>query len=165
MDKKITILITVLAVVIVFLIGLSSYLFLELKAMKANQSLISRQPTLAEVKAGEIGEIWSQNEESGEKIPFISSNMPLSIFSVSGIIKEIKTDELIVRDDGNNFADQSPRDLIIKINPNSLIFIGENQFLGKEGLNYLEIGINVLISSKENIRGKTNFDLKNLKIF
>jgi hypothetical protein len=105
------------------------------------------------LKPGEIGE-----PKEGER-PQIK--LPPVISSTGGEIKEIQKDKLIILGDGSNFSDQKSREL-------TLIFVDTTitseldrkiQYQGLEGLKHLKIGDKIIVSSTENIRGKTEFSV------
>ncbi len=123
-------------------------------------------PLSLEEKPGDTGEVWLKDEESGEEERLVTPIIPSVIFSTSGIILELKSDSLIIAGDGYNFADQTSRNLTCIFADETLTFT-KNQvqrYSGQEGLKYLEQGMKVLISSNENIRGKTEFKIKTINI-
>lgn len=122
--------------------------------------------TPEEAGAGEIGEVMVKDEETGEEKALVSSTMPPAIFSTSGEIIEVSSDGLVVAGDGYNFADQTPRNLTLIFFDETLTFTKDQlkYYKGKQGLNYLEKGIKIVVSSTENIRGKTEFKAKTINI-
>jgi len=122
--------------------------------------------TPADLGAGQEGEIMVKDEKTGEEVPLISATMPAAIFSTTGIITEIQKDKIILRGDGYNFADNLPRTIAALIT-DSTITISKNQtsrYLGEKGLKYLKAGMEILIGSQENIRGKVEFQVKTINI-
>jgi len=132
---------------------------------------IEEKPPLVEeipeaLKPGEVGEI-KVKEETGEEKPLVTPTLPLTIFSTTGVISEVKDDRLIVKGDGFSFADQKPRELIVIFTDSTITFEEEQKtkYQGLAGLRYLRTGIGILIGSEENIRGKTEFKAKTINIF
>jgi len=118
------------------------------------------------LKPGGVGEIKGKDEKTGQETPLITPTLPISIFSTTGVIAEVKNDRVIVKGDGFNFADQKPRELTIIFTDFTLTFSkGQKiQYEGLAGLKYLKSGMEILIGSDENIRGKTEFNAKTINI-
>ncbi|MCK4781558.1 hypothetical protein KAS79_01365 [Candidatus Parcubacteria bacterium] len=116
--------------------------------------------------AGNVGEIMVEDEETGEQAPLVSPIMPPEIFSTTGIIIEVKTDRVIIKGKGTNFADGKARVLTVVFTNETITFDKTSTFrqTGAIGLKQLESAMEVLIGSSENIRGKTEFKAKTLKI-
>jgi hypothetical protein len=128
--------------------------------------IVEKPEEIAEsLKPGEVGEIKVKGE-TGQETPLITPTLPLSIFSTTGVILEVKNDRVIVKGDGFNFADQKPRELTIIFTNSTLVFSkGQKmQYEGLAGLKYLKSGMEILIGSDENIRGKTEFKAKTINI-
>jgi hypothetical protein len=128
---------------------------------------IASQPTIPEaMKAGEVGEI-EEGKTLAEVNPGAVANpvrppdtpMPASVFDTKGEIVSIKKDTITVMGSGENFEDQRARELKVKFASQTITFEKGQQvrYVGLEGLEHLEIGQDILISSSENIRGKTEF--------
>ena len=98
--------------------------------------------------------------------PFSTSSLPLVIFNTTGKIIEVRPDSLIVLGDGSNFADGKPRNLTCIFTDDTLTFNKDQSksYKGKEGLKYLKKGMEILIDSEENIRGKTKFPVRTINI-
>jgi len=132
-------------------------------------SITQTEPSVSSPKdlgAGEVGEIKIKDEETGEEIPLVSADTPPVIFGTAGKILEVKADSLIIRGDGYNFADKTPRDLTCIFTGETVTFT-KNQLIsykGKDGLRYLKEGMEILIESEENIRGKTEFKVRIVNI-
>lgn len=125
------------------------------------------QPTIPEaLSPGNVGEI-----EEGKTLAEVNpeaiaspvrpqgSSMPAAVFDTKGEIVSIEEDAIIVTGSGENFEDQKARQLKVKFTSQTVTF-GKGQqarYEGLEGLSHLEIGQKILISSVENIRGKTEF--------
>ena len=123
---------------------------------------ISVLQALQEVSAGHIG-------ETGKEVPFVSPAFPLVIYRTSGIITEIKSDRIILKGDGTNFADGKSRTIIAIVTNFTTVSMPckEHQLITytwARGGKYLQKGLRVLIDSQENIRGKTEFKAKTINI-
>lgn len=118
-----------------------------------------------EVGAGKTGE--TKETLGGEEIVILPAELggppqvlPPAIFNGSGTIKEIKKDSLVVESTGYNFADQKPRDLILKFAENTITnVLGGTRQISFEGLTHLKVGDSITFESPENIRGKTEFEV------
>lgn len=128
-----------------------------------------REPEVVKFKpeqfeAGTVGEI--KDQETGERSFKISPTMPPVIFSTTGTITEIKSDRLIVRGKGTNFADGMGRDLTLIFTARTTTSSKDQTSVwkGKEGLERLEKGMRILIGSQQNIRGKVEFEVKTINI-
>lgn len=150
LQRKI-ILIVVLSIIIV-IGGLSLYAFWL-------QQSAEKQPQTIKPQESGIGEVMVKNEKTGQESSLISPTMPPDIFSTAGIINEIKSDRLIVRGEGTNFADNVSRNLIVIFSDQTLTFNKSQTFrwTGQQGLKQLQTGTQILIGSVENIRGKVEF--------
>ena len=148
----------VLILVLIFLI-----FFNGLGSLKKNEG---EMITPKESGAGEIGEIYQKNEETGEEKPIVTPIMPPAIFSTTGKIKAVKENGIIIRGDGYNFADNVKRDLEVLFNEDTLVFLSNQMenHKGPEGLDYLSLGDEVLINSQKNIRGKIQFTAKTINV-
>ncbi len=120
-----------------------------------------------ELEPGIIGETVSENAGAqGEVEEIVTSPvLPKDIFSTTGIILEIKPDSIVIQSDGHSFADGNSRKLTC-LAQESMFVIDESKVKhqGIESLSELEIGDEILIKSSENIRGKVEFTIKNIKI-
>ena len=128
---------------------------------------VTFQPTIPEdMKAGEAGEI-----EEGKTLAEVNPQavaspvrppgtpMPAAVFDTKGEIISIEEDAVRVMGSGENFEDEKARILTVKFTAETLTFEKgqKTKYLGLEGLNHLGIGQTILVSSSENIRGKTEF--------
>ena len=122
--------------------------------------------TPKELGAGEVGEIKVKDEETGEEKQLVTAELPPVIFGTAGTIVEVKSDSLIIRGNGYNFADKAPRDLTCIFTDDTVTFTKNQltQYKGKDGLKYLKGGMEILIESEENIRGKTEFKVRIVNI-
>jgi hypothetical protein len=86
--------------------------------------------------------------------------MPSAVFNTKGEIIELRSDSILVKGSGENFEDQKSRTLTVKITEETIVFEKrqESRYEGLEGLEYLNEGEEILISSSGNIRGKTEFE-------
>lgn len=118
------------------------------------------------MQAGEVGEILVKEEESEIVAPFVSSTMPPAIFSTAGVITELKSDGIVVRGEGTNFADGVPRTLTVIFTADTITFNKNQSFRwhGLAGLEQLQPDMEVLIEGAGNIRGKTEFEAKTINI-
>ena len=154
-------------ILIVIITGIGVIYFLrQVGEEESSEVPLSEETTTSPFEAGEVGEVKIKDEATGEEKPLVTPVMPPVIFSTAGTIIEKKTDSLIITGEGTNFADGAPRNLTCIFTEETLTF-GENQLerhQGKEGLNYLEEGMKILVDSDENIRGKIEFEVKTINI-
>jgi len=89
----------------------------------------------------------------------LGSPIPAVISDTKGEIISIEEDSIKVMGSGENFEDEKSRELTVRFTSETLTFEKgqKTKYLGLEGLNYLKPGEKVLISSSDNIRGKTEF--------
>lgn len=118
-------------------------------------------PTAEGLERGDIGEI----DEEGLPLP-VEYMIPSSIFSTTGKIIELNKDELVAQGSGTNFADGIARRLTCAFLETTLTLARNpvKYYKGKDGIDKLQKGAEVLLMSRENIRGKTEFNLKAVKI-
>jgi len=122
--------------------------------------------SLSKSEAGEIGDIKIKDEMTGDEKSLVAPVMPSAIFSTTGVIFERNDNSLIVVGKGTNFADGISRKLVCTFTDETLTF-GKDQlkyYQGIEGLKYLKEGMEILVDSDENIRGKTEFEVKSVNI-
>lgn len=154
-------------ILIVIIMGIGVIYFLRrVKEEESSRVPLSEEATTSLFEAGEIGEVKIKDEATGEEKPLVTPVMPPVIFSTAGTIIEKKTGSLIITGEGTNFADGASRNLTCIFTDETLIF-GKNQleyYQGKEGLNYLKKGMEILVNSDENIRGKIEFKVKTVNI-
>ena len=143
------------------------------KVQKENKEAIMQQqvkqkaPSSAPAKseAGWVGEVTIKNESSGAQKPLVTPIMPSVIFSTAGKIIKVKTGSLLIKGDGSSFVDGIPRYLKCIFTDDTLTFTKDwLKYKGKDGLSALQQGMNVLIESADNIRGKTEFTIKTVNI-
>lgn len=167
--KKNNLYITVgLAVLVIILLLIIYFLSSKYKEITAAMHEMARpfMPTPQDMNAGAVGEVYVKDEKTGEEKPLVGIFIPSTIFNTIGTIKEGRSDSLIVEGTGSNFADKTPRTLTL-IFTNSTKTFEKNQldsYLGKTGLAYLKPGTRILIDGYENIRGKTEFNVKTINI-
>lgn len=163
-DKKNTPIIILIALVLIE--GFFIYFFWEKKETLRKKYETPMVVSTNDFNRGTEGEIMIKNEQTGQEEPIASSDMPSLIFSTSGTILQIKEDSLIIAGTGNNFADLAPRALTVLINEQTTTFTdkGSLAWKGKYGLSRLQPGMEILLGSSENIRGKTKFIAKDINI-
>ena len=155
----------VLVVILCFIIYFLSFKYKEISAAMYEMAR-PFMPTPQDMDAGVVGEVFVKDEDTGEDIPLVAGTMPPLMFNIVGTILEVKTGSILVEGNGANFADKKPRTLIL-IFTNATKTFEKNQtkaYLGKTGLSYLEPGMKILIEGFENIRGKTEFNVKTINI-
>lgn len=137
--------------------------YIKQEKIKAeDQSPTSSVQSAEEIlKPGAIGEnIKSDND--------INAELPQVIANVSGTIKEIKNDRIVLKGDGVNFKDGILRDLTAVFTAQTITITAVNPqvitYEGPAGLKYLKIGDNILVEGAENLRGKTEFRVKTINI-
>ncbi len=115
---------------------------------------------------GAVGEINVKDEITGADKPLVTPVLPLDIFSTTGVVLEIKSDYFTITSDGFSFADSQPRTIKCLVSPQTKIIISNPpaSFYGQEGLESLQAGAKVLIDSRDNIRGKTEFTVNTVNI-
>lgn len=175
-NYALVLLILIFAVILLFLYSLYSYLsFLKLKeSVKPPESSESPtvynppaiQPLPENLKQGATGEVKVKDEITQKEVPLVTSDMPSVIFGTAGKIKEIKSDRLVVSGTGDNFADNISRLLNVIFTDGTITFgkSQANRYVGKEGLIHLKAGMEILIDSAENIRGKSEFNAKTINV-
>jgi hypothetical protein len=118
------------------------------------------------MEAGPIGEVMVKEEETGQEAPLVSPTMPPVVFSVGGTVTKIESDRVIIRSNGYHFADNVPRDVTAVLTADTATFVTGQAFRWKGffGLKHLEVGMEIIVESQENIRGKTEFKAKTINI-
>ncbi len=120
-----------------------------------------------ELAPGVIGETIAENgsAQGGAGEIVTSPVLPKDIFSTTGVVLEIKQDSIVIQSDGHSFADGVGRELTCQAQ-SGMFVIDEDKIKhqGIESLSVLKIGDEILIKSEENIRGKIEFTIKNIKI-
>ncbi len=145
-----------------------SYIKQENIKAKAQSQRFLGQSAEEILKPGAVGEVKDINSLGNTDTASQNFQIPPVIFNASGIISEIKSDRLIARGDGSNFADGGARDLSAFFTVQTTVFIKSDQeiikYVGFEGLKYLKVGDNILMEGEENLRGKTQFVAKTINI-
>ena len=156
--------IIVLLIFVLLLINHISVLNKEIASLY--QESLPETISSQESGAGNVGEVMVKDEKTGEEAPLVSPIMPPEIFSTTGIVIEVKTDKVIVKGEGTNFADGKARVLTVIFTDETISFAKTSSFrqTGAIGLKQFESGMQVLIGSSENIRVKTEFKAKTIKI-
>lgn len=121
-------------------------------------------PPEEHLEKGDVGEV-AVNEGEGSE-PLVSPTMPFSIFSTTGRIVKLNGEKIIIAGSGTNFADGAGREIAAVFLETTLTLTKSpvKYYKGKEGLAKLQKGFTVLVMSRENIRGKTEFSLKAVKV-
>jgi len=158
---------SILIIIAIVVIGACLILYFAWPSLPLKIQEEAVQPTIPEImKAGEVGEMEEGSTLAGVNPGAVAnpvrppdSPMPVAVFDTKGEIVSIGKDTVTVMGSGENFEDQKARDLKVKFTDQTVTFEkGQRvKYLGLEGLDYLEIGQEILISSSENIRGKTEF--------
>jgi hypothetical protein len=122
-------------------------------------------PTAEHFTPGIVGEPEEQIGDKGEVPGLEETPLPIMIFNTSGIIQEVHNNRITVMGDGTNFADQQPRQLILLFTLETNVFLTDRtQYFGLDGLKHLKPGMQILINSVENIRGRTEFRVLNINV-
>lgn len=122
-------------------------------------------PLLEEVGAGDVGEVLVEDEATGEEKPLITPEMPVRITSTTGRIVSVKDNALVMMGGGYNFSDGIARELTGLFTDKTITVAKDGSlYLGLLGLNVLQKDMDVLVGADENIRGKTEFEVKTIKI-
>jgi len=158
-----------MSIAIVVIVVILVYYFGRLlsPAETQEENGIITQPTIPEaMKPGEVGEIEEGKtlaevnpEALTSPVRPLGASIPASVFDTKGEIVLVERDAVKVMSSGENFEDQRARELRVKFASQTITFEKGQQvrYVGLEGLEHLEIGQKILISSSENIRGKTEF--------
>jgi len=161
--KKVLI-VTVVILVIIAIIAI--YFVLTAPKKKTTEEVVPGETVPEQMKPGMVGEI--EEGKTLEEVNPTAATTPLrspgsptpSIISdTKGEIVSIEDDGITVMGSGENFEDQAARTLTVKFTDQTITFEkGQKiKYTGLAGLNYLKPGEQILISSSENIRGKTEF--------
>jgi len=113
------------------------------------------------LKSGSVGEIADPKEN-----PDANTNLPSVVFNTSGTIMEIKENGITVNGNGSNFYDGKARKLTVTFASDTTVsLLGQKEkYQGTDGLKLLKAGSKILVSGKENIRGKEEFEAKTVNI-
>lgn len=157
----------IVAVVILAIIAIIAiYFVLTAPKEKTIEEVVTEETVPEQMKPGIVGEI--EEGKTLEEVNPAAATLPLrspgsptpSIISdTKGEIVSIEDDGIMVMGSGENFEDQKARTLTVKFTEETITFEkGQKiKYVGLAGLNYLKGGEQILISSSENIRGKTEF--------
>ena len=161
--KNIIIALIIFCLILIVVFGSLLYTFWQKIKFLEKEKItpIAQIIELEDFDAGTIGEISEKEIKEKNLEP-----LPPAVFSTTGTIKEIKKDSLIVQGDGTNFADQQARELTLIFTAETITFEpGQKVFYqGAEGLKYLKPGMEILVDSEENIRGKNEFQVKTINL-
>jgi len=167
-DKSNKVVLIIIAIIVIIGTVLAIYFaWFSPRTEEQKEEEIAAEPIIPEaMRTGEVGEI-EEGKTLAEVNPEAISNpvrppdtlMPAAVFDTKGEIVSIEENAVVVMGSGENFADQKVRELTVKFTGQTITFEKGQQakYLGLEGLNHLVLGQMVLISSSENIRGKTEF--------
>lgn len=153
-------------ILVILIVIVAVYSFLTAEKKEVIEEVVSRETILEKIKPGkegEIGEGKTLEEVNPETVTMPvrppGAQTPPIISDTKGKIVSIGKNSLTILGSGENFEDQKARELIVKFTDQTITFEkGQKvKYVGLEGLNHLEIGQEILISSSENIRGKTEF--------
>lgn len=128
----------------------------EVSRLESEQRLNQPEYSPERLAPGEIGETEADLQQPG---------FANHIFSTVGRILETGQDYMVVAGDGSNFADGQARELRCRFADTTLTFdqAGE-KYQGIVGLAVLKPEMTVLVDGAENIRGKTEFELRTVNI-
>jgi len=159
---QVSLLITIFVIILmIFAVGV--FYFSNQRPNEILNSDNDEQENIIDVQliAGDIGEVIDN-----DGAPVVRPTMPASIFSTVGEISEINGNKLIVSGVGTNFADGASRDLTATFLETTIILAQTpvKYYKGKDGMDKLYVGANILLMSRENIRGKTEFSLTAVKV-
>lgn len=125
----------------------------------------SASTTPVELLPGEVGEVLVENPDTGQEEPLTSPVMPQIISSTVGKVIEATDSYLLIQGNGSNFADFQPRELKCFFADNLIIADKDKKpYQMPTGLSLLQPGREVLVSGAENLRGKTEFQIKAVMI-
>lgn len=156
-----------IVVVILIAVGISLAVYFTRPSGPVEKEEEVIQPTIpTAMQTGEVGEI-----EEGKTLAEVNpeavthpvrppdSAMPPAVFDTKGEIISIEENAVKIMGSGENFEDQKARELKVIFTTETITFEKGQQikYLGLGGLNHLKIGEKILVSSAENIRGKTEF--------
>lgn len=156
---SISIILVILLVGTAYFVGTRKNLFLQRTASLE----VTFSPSM---EAGTVGEVMVKEETTEKEAPLVSPTMPPAIFGTAGIVRKIESDCVIVQSNGTHFADGVARDVTAVFTSETSTFVSGQAFKwqGFFGLEQLEPGMKILIESQENIRGKTEFEVKTINI-
>lgn len=159
--------VVIVIVIVIVTIGLAVYLAWSGIEEEEIEEIAPVEKTIPEeMLPGEEGEL-----EEGKTLEEVNPGaitmpvrppgtpMPPVVSDTKGEIVSIENDAITIMGTGENFEDQKARILSVKFTAETITFEkGQKiRYNGFEGLNYLKPGEKILISSSENIRGKTEF--------
>lgn len=149
------------------IVGVVAFLyFIQISNENKKQEDTIQPDIIESMKAGEVGEIEGGKTLTEANPEAIDSPvrppdtaMPDAVFDTKGQIISLEEDGVVIMGSGENFEDQRTRELKVNFVSQTITFEKgqQSRYAGLEGLNYLEIGQTILVSSAENIRGKTEF--------
>jgi len=161
--KIIFLIIAILLIVLVFWIFMA-WRFKEPGNVISPEGLSETEE--AKEQAGPEGEVFVLNESTGEEVPLKTAVMPIDIFSTSGVIREVLNNGAVIYVRGDSFADNESREVSVIFNESTATISSDRQvrWIGSSGLYHLSPGMQVVISSDENIRGKLKYEAKYINI-
>lgn len=159
---KVSLLITIFVIILmIFAVGVFYFSYQQPSEILNNSDEEQVDIVDTQLIAGDIGEVVGE-----DGMPIVKPTMPASIFSTVGKISKINGDKLIVFGVGTNFVDGKSRDLTVTFLETTITLVQTPvaYYKGKDGMDKLYIGANILLMSRENIRGKTEFSLTAVKV-
>lgn len=166
-DKSNKIIPIIIATVIIGAVMALYFAWFSPRTEDQKEEEIASQPAIPEaMKSGGVGEIGEGSTLVGVNPEAVSSpvrppgsSIPAVVFDTKGEIISVEESFVTVAGSGENFEDQKARELKVKFTSETITFEKGQQvkYDGLEGLQHLEIGQKILVSSSENIRGKTEF--------
>lgn len=165
MQKNTIIYISAFVILAVFLLGAGYFL----GGRRDLFQRINEEPEAifsSDLEAGSVGEVLAKEIETGKESPLVTPTMPPAIFGTAGIIKEVKSDRVVIRSNGTHFADGIARDVTVIFTAETSTFVSSQSFKWKgfSGLDHLKADMKIIVESRLNIRGKTEFKVKNINI-
>ena len=160
------------SVIIAFVLGSKQGQKHPLRTLQNQESSSQAAPTTTQssisqkMKIGEIGEVKVKDEITGQEKPLVTPTLPPVIFNTSGKIISINAHSVVIMSDGQSFADGVSRKITCIFTDTTLTFSKNHlqSYRGLEGLKHLTKGMNILIDSSENIRGKTQIKVKTINV-
>lgn len=155
------------SVILALLLIWSGY-FLGIKKERSQKETQLPEKTVVRdnMETGSVGEVMAKEEKTGQEAPLVSPLMPPTIFSTAGKVTKIESDRVVISSNGTHFADGVPREVAAVFSTETFTFVSGQAFKwqGLAGLKQLQPGMEILVDSSENIRGKVEFKAKTINI-
>jgi len=97
----------------------------------------------------------------GEALGYMKPDVYLNIY---GIVESISSSSIELSADGRSFSDGKPRTVKVDISANTEIVSAGKKVFGPDGIRLLQKGGNVVVSSLNNIKDKTEFPAHIIKM-